>query len=79
VFGIGHGIWGVFGKSLRIAVGATVATSILGAMMAVVYITAGRSVAPCIVAHAIINAAIEPWLIMEAAGGSWKGTNRRLR
>jgi hypothetical protein len=73
VFGIIHGVWGIFGKSLRIAISATVATAILGAMMAFAYIAAGRSVAPCIVAHALINAAVEPWLILAAVSRSWRG------
>ncbi|MDP9038593.1 MAG: CPBP family intramembrane metalloprotease [Acidobacteriota bacterium] len=73
VFGLGHGIWGLFGRSLRIAAGATVATALLGAALAVVYLAAGRSAAPCSVAHALINACIEPWLILAAASRSWNG------
>ena len=42
VFGLAHGIWGLFGRSIRIAVGATVATAALGAALAVVYLASGR-------------------------------------
>ncbi len=71
LFGLAHGIWGLIGRSLRIAIGATVATGLLGGMLAVVYLAAGRSVAPCIVSHALINAFLEPWLILAAASRSW--------
>ncbi len=64
VFGLGHGIWGLFGRQWRVALGATVATGLLGGLLAIVYLLAGRHVAPCIWAHMLINLAIEPWLIV---------------
>jgi len=67
VFGVAHGVWGVFAKQWRMAIGATVATGILGLLLALVYLAAGRHVAPCIWAHMLINLAIEPWLILAAA------------
>src|SRR5947209_7939327 len=67
VFGVGHGVWGLFAKQWRMAVGATLATGILGGLLALVYFAAGRHVAPCIWAHMLINLAIEPWLILAAA------------
>ena len=73
IFGLVHGIWGLFGKSLRIAAGATVATALLGLLMAVAYIAGGRSVLPCIAGHALVNAMIEPWLILAATSRAWRG------
>ena len=68
-FGAVHGVWGLFGRSLRAAAGATVATGALGAGLAIVYIAAGRSVAPCIAAHFFINALVEPGLVLAATRG----------
>ncbi|HEV2594183.1 MAG TPA: CPBP family intramembrane glutamic endopeptidase [Sphingomicrobium sp.] len=70
VFGAAHGIWGVFARQWRIAIGAATATAVLGFLLAIVYILAGRQVAPCIWAHMLINLAIEPWLIVAAASAS---------
>jgi len=67
-FGLAHGIWGLMGKSLRAAIGATVATGFLGGMLGIVFLLAGRSVAPCIVAHFVINL-IEPGLVLAATRG----------
>ena len=69
VFGAAHGIWGVFAKQWRIALGAALATGILGGLLAIVYVLAGRHVAPCVWAHMLINLAIEPWLILAATSG----------
>jgi uncharacterized protein len=68
-FGAAHGIWGLFGRSVRAALGATVATGILGAALGVVYVVSGRSLAPCIAAHFAINALIEPGLVLAATRG----------
>jgi len=68
-FGAAHAVWGIFGRSLRAASGAMVATGLLGLALAVVYVIGGRSVAPCVVAHFAINALIEPGLVLAAARG----------
>jgi hypothetical protein len=73
VFGLVHGIWGLFSRTFRVAAGAIVATTLLGLLMAIVYIAAGRSVGPCIVSHALINAVLEPGLILAAVSGAWRG------
>jgi hypothetical protein len=67
VFGAAHGVWGLFAKQWRMAIGASVATGFLGLLLAFVYLAAGRHLAPCIWAHMLINLAIEPWLILAAA------------
>jgi uncharacterized protein len=69
LFGAVHGIWGLMGKSFRAAFGATVATGFLGMMLGIVFLLAGRSVAPCIVAHFVINLLIEPGLVLAATRG----------
>jgi membrane protease YdiL (CAAX protease family) len=63
-FGLAHGIWGLMGRSMRAAIGATIATGVLGAALALVYFAADRSLAPCIAAHFLINALIEPGLVL---------------
>jgi membrane protease YdiL (CAAX protease family) len=77
VFGAAHAIWGIMGRSLSAAIGATVATGILGAMLGVVFVLGGRSLAPCIAAHFFINAFIEPGLMLAAARGEMKAAANR--
>lgn len=69
LFGLLHGVWGLFGGSLRAALGATLATGFLGVMLALVFIASGRSLAPCVVAHFAINGLIEPGLVLAATRG----------
>jgi hypothetical protein len=61
VFGIVHAVWGLRG-GWRSFVGAVTATSILGALLAVVYLLSERALLTCVVAHFLINIALEPWL-----------------
>ena len=68
-FGLLHGVWGLMGRSLRAAIGSTVATGALGGALAVVYLLSGRNLAPCVVAHFLINALIEPGLVLAATRG----------
>ena len=68
-FGLAHGVWGLMGKSVRAAIGATVATGILGIGLAIVFVASGRNLAPCIVAHFLINLLIEPGLVLAATRG----------
>jgi uncharacterized protein len=70
-FGAVHAIWGMMGGSIRGAAGAMLATSALGAALAVVYIVGGRSIAPCIAAHTAINLLLEPWMIITAVTRGW--------
>ncbi len=69
LFGLLHGVWGLFGGSIRAAFGATLATGFLGGMLAVVFLLSGRSLAPCIAAHFFINALAEPGLVLAATRG----------
>ncbi len=68
-FGAAHGVWGLMGRSIRAALGAAAATGILGVALAGVFIASGRSLAPCIAAHFLINALIEPGLVLAAVRG----------
>jgi hypothetical protein len=68
-FGLAHGVWGLMGKSVRAAIGATVATGILGIGLAIVFVASGRNLAPCIVSHFLINLLIEPGLVLAATRG----------
>lgn len=70
-FGLAHGVWGLFGRGVRVALGSSVATGLLGTALAFVYLVGGRSVAPCALAHVLINLVIEPWLILYAAARKW--------
>ena len=73
-FGAAHAIWGVFARNYRVALGSMIATGLLGAALAIVYLASDRVIAPCIWAHIIINAVIEPWLLVAAmtAGYSFR-------
>jgi len=64
VFGIVHAIWGLFGGSLRAAMMSMAYTTGLGLALAVVYLLAGRQLAPAAWSHILVNLAIEPWLLL---------------
>ena len=73
-FGFAHAVWSL--KSLAAGVNAVASTTILGAALAIVYIVGDRSLAPCVVAHILITALVEPGLILAAVAnrlGLWKG------
>ena len=69
IFGLAHGVWGLMGRSFRAALGAMMVTGVLGIALGLVYIVSGRSLAPCIAAHFLINALIEPGLVLAATRG----------
>ena len=72
-FGFAHAVWGL--KSRAAGVNAVASTTILGAALASVYLAGDRSLAPCVVAHILITALIEPGLILAAVAdriGLWK-------
>jgi hypothetical protein len=68
-FGLLHGVWGLFRGSIIAAIGATMATGVLGAALAVVFVASHRVLAPCIVSHFLINAFAEPGLVLAAVRG----------
>lgn len=68
-FGAAHAVWGVFRGSVPAALGAMIATGLLGGALAVVYGGDGRVLAPCVVSHMLINALAEPGLMLAAVRG----------
>jgi hypothetical protein len=71
VFGLAHAIWGVFGGKVRAALAVMLATTTLGALLALVYLAGNRSVGPCVAAHIGLNLFLEPWLVISSATLSW--------
>ena len=69
LFGLLHAVWGLMGRSVHGAAGAMLSTGLLGLMLGIVYLLSGRSLAPCIVAHFLINLAVEPGLVLAATRG----------
>ncbi len=74
--GLPHGLWATFRGSLAGGIGAAVATSILGGMLAGVYLVSSRSLGPCIAAHVVINALAEPGLVLAALRGEIGGRKK---
>ncbi len=70
IFGAVHVVWIGF-TGPRGVLGVIGATTLLGAALAIVYLAAGRSVVPCVAAHAAINAVLEPWLVLTAVERRW--------
>ena len=77
-FGAAHGIWGLLGRSWRAALGATVATGVLGVGLAGAYVLAGRSVAACVAAHFLIDALLEPGLVLAVLRGEMGRLRRAM-
>lgn len=73
-FGGVHAIWGLFRGSFGAATGAALITGALGLALALVYVAAGRNVAPCIIAHFLINCFAEPGLILASIRGEMNRT-----
>lgn len=73
-FGLLHGMWARFTRSGAILWPTLASSAILGACLAVLYLSGGRNVWPCVVAHLLINLVIEPWRLLAAMDGSWRGT-----
>jgi uncharacterized protein len=72
-FGAAHAIWGLMRGSLGAALGAMLATGTLGLALAIVYVAGSRVVAPCVLAHFLINLAAEPGLVLAALKGEMSG------
>jgi len=68
-FGLAHASWLVAKRDLRFAAPAILSTSVLGVLLAFIYLVGGRNLGPCILAHVGINLIIEPWLMLSAVSG----------
>jgi uncharacterized protein len=66
IFGAVHAVWGVAARNWKVATGSMIATGLLGAALATVYLASDRVLAPCIWAHITINLVLEPWLLIAA-------------
>lgn len=77
-FGLAHTSWTLLAKrNFKVTFPTIISTSILGIFLAIVYLTGGRNLGPCIFAHALINIVIEPWLMLSAVSGKWRAQQAR--
>jgi|SRR5215469_1186256 len=72
LFGLAHVGWGGLTGHFHLwpMIGSMVATFVLGALLALVYLASRRSLMPAIAAHAAIDMVIEPWLLLFMASGA---------
>ncbi|MEH6944240.1 CPBP family intramembrane glutamic endopeptidase [Bacillus sp. JJ722] len=71
VFGLAHGAWVLLRGDLKIAIPVIISTTVLGSLLAALYIMTDRSTFAPIIAHILINLVIEPWLMLAAVSGKW--------
>jgi len=69
VFGLAHTCWILARGDFKFAIPAVLSTSVLGTLLAIIYLVGGRNLGPCIAAHVAINLVIEPWLMLSAVSG----------
>lgn len=50
----------------------------MGVGFAVVYLAGERTLAPCVLSHFIVTAAIEPGLMISAVTGQWDRTSMHV-
>jgi membrane protease YdiL (CAAX protease family) len=68
-FGLAHASWALAKRDFRSTLPAIISTSVLGILLATIYLAGGRNLGPCIFAHVMINVVIEPWLMLSAVSG----------
>jgi hypothetical protein len=76
-FGIIHFGWSLFSGNFKTGLWAAIHTTVLGLLLAIIYIIAERNVLPVIMAHMLINLFIEPWLILNAVKESGKSEKKK--
>ena len=69
VFGLAHTSWILARGDFKFTLPAILSTSVLGILLAIIYLVGGRNLAPCIYAHVLINIIIEPWLMLSSVSG----------
>ncbi len=67
-FGLAHGVWGMFAPAHIL--GYIAATTVLGLALACVFVLGKRSLTPVILSHFLIDAVLEPWLLLHVLRGS---------
>lgn len=73
IFAAVHSLWALFSKSWRIVLPVVSSTTVLGVLLALVYVASDRVVFPAVLAHIAINLVIEPGLLYSAAKDAVKG------
>lgn len=68
-FGLAHTSWILARGDFKFAIPAIFSTSVLGTLLAIIYLVGGRNLGPCIFAHVLINIIIEPWLMLSSVSG----------
>jgi hypothetical protein len=68
-FGLAHTAWIFFRGDIKFTFPAVLSTSVLGILLAIIYLVGGRNLGPCIFAHVLINIIIEPWLMLSSVSG----------
>ena len=76
VFGLAHYSWILARGDFKFAIPAILSTSVLGTLLAIIYLVGGRNLGPCIFAHAITNLIIEPWLMLSSVSGKWRRSSK---
>jgi len=76
-FGIAHTCWMLARGDFKFTFSAIFSTSLLGILLAIIYIVGGRNLGPCIFAHVIINMIIEPWLMLSSISGKWRNNRSK--
>jgi hypothetical protein len=71
-FGLVHTSWTLLAKrGFKATLPAILSTTVLGIVLAIIYLAGGRNLGSCIFAHILINVIIEPWLMLSAVSGKW--------
>ena len=71
-FGLAHTSWILAKRQFKFTLPAIISTSVLGILLAIIYLAGGRNLGPCIFAHVLVNTVIEPWLMLSAVSGKWR-------
>jgi hypothetical protein len=71
-FGLAHTIWIITRGDFKFTIPAILSTSVLGILLAFIYLVGGRNLGPCIYAHVLVNTVIEPWLMLSSVSGKWR-------
>ena len=71
-FGLAHTIWILAKGDFKFTIPAILSTSVLGILLAFIYLVGGRNLGPCIYAHVLVNTVIEPWLMLSSVSGKWR-------
>ena len=68
-FGLAHTSWILVKGDFKFTIPAILSTTVLGILLAIIYLVGDRNVGPCIYAHVLINIIIEPWLMLSSVTG----------